>query len=83
MAKKMSSWPKIDKNHVFLSKITFKSFPLKPLNQITPNLAGMVLGWVPFKIVSDSPALHSTIDNLRLVFPRNIYNIIVPFFTTV
>jgi hypothetical protein len=35
------------------------SFPLKPLNQITPNLAGMVLGWIPFKIVSDSPALHS------------------------
>jgi hypothetical protein len=33
--------------------------PLKPLNQITPNLAGMVLGWIPFKIVSDSPALHS------------------------
>jgi hypothetical protein len=31
---------------------------LKPLNQITLNLAGMVLGWVPFKIVSDSPALH-------------------------
>ena len=39
--------------------ITFKSSPLKPLNQITPNLAGMVLGWVPFKIVSDTPALHS------------------------
>ena len=35
----------------------FKSFPLKPLNQIKPNLAGMVPGWVPFKIVSDSPAL--------------------------
>jgi hypothetical protein len=30
-----------------------------PLNQIKPNLAGMVPGWVPFKIVSDSPALHS------------------------
>ena len=27
--------------------------------QIKPNLAGMVPGWVPFKIVSDSPALHS------------------------
>jgi hypothetical protein len=23
------------------------------------NLAGMVLGWSPFNIVSDSPALHS------------------------
>jgi hypothetical protein len=30
-----------------------------PLNQIKPNLAGMVPGWVPFKFVSDSPALHS------------------------
>ena len=39
--------------------ITFKSSPLKPLNQIKPNLAGMVPGWVTFKIVSDSPALHS------------------------
>jgi hypothetical protein len=36
-----------------------KSSPLKPLNQIKPNLAGMVPGWVPFKTVSDSPALHS------------------------
>ena len=43
-----------------LIKITFKSSPLKPLNQIKPNLAGMVPGWVPFKIVSDSPALHSS-----------------------
>ena len=44
---------------IFWLKITFKSSPLKPLNQIKPNLAGMVPGWVPFKIVSDSPALHS------------------------
>jgi hypothetical protein len=40
-------------------KIIFKSSPLKPLNQIIPNLAGMVPGWVPFKMVSDSPALYS------------------------
>jgi hypothetical protein len=32
---------------------------LKPLNQFKPNLAGMAPGWVSFKIVSDSPALHS------------------------
>ena len=32
---------------------------MQTLNQIKPNLAGMVPGWVPFKIVSDSPALHS------------------------
>jgi hypothetical protein len=38
---------------------TFKYSPLKPLNQFTANLAGMVLCWVPFKIVSDSPVLHS------------------------
>jgi hypothetical protein len=42
-----------------LAAITFKSSPLKPLNQIKPHLAGMVPGWVPFKIMSDSPALHS------------------------
>jgi hypothetical protein len=35
------------------------SSPLKPLNQIKPNLAGMVLGRVPFTIMYDSPALHS------------------------
>jgi hypothetical protein len=29
------------------------------LNQIKENLAGMVFGWSPFNIVSDSPALHS------------------------
>jgi hypothetical protein len=34
---------------------SLKSSPLKPLNQIKANLAGMV----PFNIVSDSPALHS------------------------
>jgi hypothetical protein len=32
---------------------------MKPLNQIKANLAGMVFGWSPFNIVSDSPALHS------------------------
>ena len=32
----------------------FKSSPLKPLNQIKPNLAG----WVPFKIVSVSAVLY-------------------------
>jgi hypothetical protein len=29
------------------------------MNQIKANLAGMVLGWSPFNIVSNSPALHS------------------------
>jgi hypothetical protein len=29
------------------------------MNQIKPNLVGMVPGWVPFKIVSNSPDLHS------------------------
>jgi hypothetical protein len=36
-----------------------KSSPLKPLKQIKTNLAGMVLGWSPFNIVSDSPALQN------------------------
>jgi hypothetical protein len=39
--------------------VIFYQNPLKPLNQIKPNMAGMVPGWVPFKILSDSPALHS------------------------
>ena len=30
---------------IFWWKITFKSSPLKPLNQIKPNLAGIVLGY--------------------------------------
>jgi hypothetical protein len=30
---------------------------MKPLNQIKPNLAGMVPRWVPLKILSDSHAL--------------------------
>jgi hypothetical protein len=32
-------------------EITFKSSPLKPMNQIKSNLAGMVPGWIPFKIM--------------------------------
>jgi hypothetical protein len=44
---------------IFRLKIAFKSSPLKPLNQIKPNLAGMVPGWLPFKIVSNRPSLHS------------------------
>jgi hypothetical protein len=46
-------------NKAAMDKITFKSSPLKPLHQIKPNLAGMVPGWVPFKILSNSPTLHS------------------------
>jgi hypothetical protein len=30
------------------------------IQEFKPNLAGMVPGWVPFKIVSNSPALHSS-----------------------
>ena len=36
-----------------------KSSPLKQLGQMEPNLAEMVPGCVPFKIVSDSLTLHS------------------------
>jgi hypothetical protein len=54
-------------------KISFKSSSLKPLNQIKPNLAGMVPGWVPYKIVSDSPALHSR-WLLLLKKNRNVFN---------
>jgi hypothetical protein len=31
---------------------------MKPLNKIKPNLAGMVPGSVPFKMMSNSHALH-------------------------
>ena len=31
---------------------------MKPLNQVKPNLAGMVPGWVPFKIVSVNAILY-------------------------
>ena len=41
--------------HILIKDHIFKFSPLKPQNQIKPNLAGMVPGWVPFKIVSDSP----------------------------
>jgi hypothetical protein len=47
------------KNPEYMLMITFKSSPLKLLNQIKANLAEMVLGWSPFKILSDSSALHS------------------------
>jgi prolipoprotein diacylglyceryltransferase len=36
----------------------FASTPLKPLNQIKPNLAGMVIRRTTFTIVSDIPTLH-------------------------
>ena len=39
--------------------IPAKSSSLKPLNQIKPNPAEMVLGRVPFTTMSGSPALHS------------------------
>jgi hypothetical protein len=42
----------------FKFEITFKSSPLKPLNQIKPNLVRMVPWWVPFKIVSVSAVLY-------------------------
>ena len=52
--------------------MTFKSSPLKPLNQIKANMAEMVLGWSPFNSVSDSPALHS--KWLLLLKKRNFFS---------
>ena len=57
----------------------FKSSPLKPLNQIKSNLAGMVPGWVLFKIVSDSPALHA---RWLLLLKIEISSIVHCFFST-
>jgi hypothetical protein len=48
-----------DLNVIFYQNMPNLSSLLKPLNQIKPTLAGMVLVWVPFKFVSDSPTLHS------------------------
>jgi hypothetical protein len=49
-----------------------------PCQVITPNLAGMVLRWAPFKIVSDTPALplrwlllveiHSVVSEEKIFF---------------
>jgi hypothetical protein len=67
--------------------LTFKYPPPKPLNQIKPNLLGMVPGWVPFEIVSDSLALHSRCrfsviwfsgfrgEDLNVIFYQNIPNL--------
>ena len=42
------------------SSVSFShfNFPQKPLSQFRPNFAGMVLGWPPFKSLSNSHALH-------------------------
>jgi len=46
-------------NMTFLpSLFKFKSSTMKPLNQIKPNLAEIVLGWSPFRIMADSPVRH-------------------------
>jgi hypothetical protein len=37
--------------------VIFKS-SLYPLKQTKTNLTGMVRGWSPFNIVSDTPTLH-------------------------
>jgi hypothetical protein len=39
-------------------EIKKKSSPLKLLSQSQPNLAEMILGWFPFKIVSVSAVLY-------------------------
>ena len=49
-------YQKLAKNRKIGQKNHLKSFSLKPLCQFGPNLAGMVLGWSPLKVVSDDPA---------------------------
>ena len=39
-------------------KLKKNSSPLKLLSQSQPNFAEMILGWSPFKIVSDSAVLY-------------------------
>ena len=60
------TWPlgHVSYCHHFSSVVRPSTFhilisPQKPLDQLLSNFGGMVPGWVPFKIVSNSPALHS------------------------
>ena len=46
-------------NQTYFDKRSPLNLLMKLLNQIKANLAGMVLGWSLFNIVSDSAALHS------------------------
>jgi hypothetical protein len=55
--------------------MTFKSSPQKPLNQIKPNLAGMVLEWFLFNIMPDGAALHSK----WLLLPKIEISLVVNF----
>ena len=47
------------KGHASVCHPSLTSTYKSPLNQVKPNLAVIVLGWYPFTIVLDSPALHS------------------------
>jgi hypothetical protein len=49
-----------------IKKITFKSSPLKLLNQIKPNLAGMVLG-----LISSKMRQKSIMKNPVTILPLN------------
>jgi hypothetical protein len=60
---------------VVLEKITFKSSPLKTLDQIKANMAGNVLGWSFFNSVSDSAALYSK----WLLLPKIEISLVVNF----
>lgn len=40
---------------------TFQSTPLKLLNHLKPKFDGIVLGWSPFRIVTDVPVLPFTV----------------------
>jgi hypothetical protein len=48
---------------------------MKLLNQIKANLAGMVVGWSLFKIMSDSATLHSK----WLLLPKIEISLVVNF----
>jgi hypothetical protein len=54
-------------------KFARESSPLKPLSQIKPNLAGMVPGWVTFKIVSVSAVLYPRWPPLNFTEKLGIY----------
>jgi hypothetical protein len=58
---------------------TFKSYPPKPLNQVKPSLAGVVLWWFLFRIVSDS---HSPFKMAAVTKNNMFFNcLLLPYMT--
>ena len=53
---------------ILIKEITFKSSPLKPVNQIKPNEAGVVPGWVPFNFIHRNDKKYVKCPGLKWLF---------------